>query len=55
MSRIHDFAVEYNKKVREIKAAGHYVCMGLVFDHEPAADEALKNPMCKVMEWKPCL
>lgn len=40
-----------NRRARKAVADGRYVVNGLVFDHEPAPDEVLHNPICRIGDY----
>lgn len=42
---------ESNRRARKAAADGRYVVNGWVFDHEPAPDEVLHNPICRIMDY----
>lgn len=42
---------ESNRRTRKAAADGRYVVNGWVFDHEPAPDEVLHNPICRIRDY----
>lgn len=42
---------ESNRRARKAAADGRYVVNGWVFDHRPAPDEVLHNPICRIMDY----
>lgn len=42
---------ESNRRARKAAADGRYVVNGWVFDHEPAPDEVLHSPICRIMDY----
>ena len=40
-----------NRRARKAAADGRYVVNGWVFDHEPAPDEVLHNPICRIGDY----
>ena len=40
-----------NRRARKATADGRYVVNGLVFDHRPAPDEVLHNPICRIGDY----
>ena len=42
---------ESDRRARKAAADGRYVVNGWVFDHWPAPDEVLHNPICRIMDY----
>lgn len=50
-AELREMIGDSNRRARKAAADGRYVVNGLVFDHEPAPDEVLHNPICRIMDY----